>query len=68
MVARKGDAGGKRQRVGRGRERERERERERDRGVDPLKATGREEGEKERRTEEKDKSLMSSGDMMIITM
>ena len=64
MVARKGDAGGKRQRVGRGRERERER----DRGVDPLKATGREEGEKERRTEEKDKSLMSSGDMMIITM
>ena len=66
MVARKGDAGGKRQRVGRGRERERERER--DRGVDPLKATGREEGEKERRTEEKDKSLMSSGDMMIITM
>ena len=36
--------------------------------MDPLKATGREEGEKERRTEEKDKSLMSSGDMMIITM
>lgn len=39
MVARKGDAG---KREGR--------EKERERGVDPLKATGREEGEKERRT------------------